>query len=124
MLTHSEQEVFKENYWLAPDGKVGGQFLLDLRVEMDIRKIIVVNTHNGHVRDRGTREFKVEMSTGAYGPWREVVHEELPDSRRMNPVPAKEFKLVYKIKARFVKFTLLSYWGNGGGLQYFAVSNQ
>lgn len=123
LLTWSKPEVFKKNYWLAPDRKTGGEFRLDLRVDLDIRRIILVNTHNAYHRDRGTRAFKVFLSTGAYGPWRLVVSSELPDSRRMNPVPAKEYTF-YPIKARYVRFQLVSYWGEGGGLQYFGVRNK
>ena len=53
------------------------------------------------------------------GPWTEVLYNELKDTRRMNPIPSNKFSIKPTV-AKFVKFTLLSYWGHGGGLQYFS----
>ena len=44
----------------------------------------------------------------------------LPDSRKQNPVPSLKFAFP-KISVRFVRFEILDFWGNGGGLQFFEV---
>ena len=55
------------------------------------------------------------------GPWIKVLGKTLVDSRnQIDPLPLQTFNFK-SITARYVKFKLLSYWGNGGGLQYFNV---
>ena len=61
------------------------------------------------------------FSLSETGPWQQVIEEALEDSRKQNdPLPLKTFKFTFKT-ARYVKFKLLSYWGSGGGLQYFNI---
>ena len=53
------------------------------------------------------------------GPWQKVLDKTLEDSRNQeDPLPLKAFNFNF-VTAKYVKFKLLSYWGNGGGLQYF-----
>ena len=55
------------------------------------------------------------------GPWQQVLDETLEDSRSQNdPLPLQTFNFDPKT-AKYAKFKLLSYWGNGGGLQYFKI---
>ena len=53
-------EVFWENYWISPDG-AQGEFILEFDQPRVVSVIILVNTHNGIKKDRGTKEFKVNM---------------------------------------------------------------
>jgi len=108
------------NYWLAPNEKSSVGFILDLIQPTNIGKIQLVNTHNGIYKDRATREFQVFFSESSRGPWALVLSASLPDSRNVNPVPMSTFNIP-PVSARFVKFNLVSYWGQGGGLQYFHV---
>ena len=56
---------------------------------------------------------------GENGPWTKVLQKTLEDSRRQSdPLPLQEFP-ISPVEARFVKFELVSYYGHGGGLQYF-----
>ena len=65
--------------------------------------------------------MKVFLAT-KWNMWKEVLHEELPDPRNLDPVPPNKFHICPE-PAKYVKFELLSYWGDkGGGLQYFAVN--
>ena len=83
----------------------------------------MVNTHNAYHKDRSTKTFKVSLSHHSNGPWTRVLQETLSDSRRASdPLPLLEFSITPK-EARFVKFEMLSYYGHGGGLQYFAASD-
>ena len=62
------------------------------------------------------------MSEAESGPWTEVLEEELEDSReQQDPLPLQTLDLSTEVTARFVKFELLTWWGNGGGLQYFDI---
>ena len=57
------------------------------------------------------------------GPWKMVLQKTLDDSRQhMDPLPLQEFSIP-STKAKFVKFELLSFYGNGGGLEYFNINN-
>ena len=121
LLTCSSPEVFKQNYWLAPDQETGSKFVLSLGQSTTVRNILLVNTHNGYHKDRASKEFKVFLSNAPEGPWTKVLHDQLPDSRNLDPVPAKNFQIL-PTTAKFLKFKLISYWGSGGGLQYFTVN--
>ena len=121
LLTNSPVEIFGENYWLAPT-KSTAEFVLDLGCNKIVDEVELVNTHNGVARDRGSKEFQVSISHYSAGPWSSVVHETLEDSRDQDdPLPVLTFPLSSDIKvtARFVKFNLISWYGYGGGLQYF-----
>ena len=57
------------------------------------------------------------------GPWEMVLQKTLDDSRKQtDPLPLLGFPIPSS-QARFVKFELVSYYGNGGGLQYFNINN-
>ena len=54
-------------------------------------------------------------------PWNVLLVADLEDSRNQNPPPLQMKPFTNSAVVRFVKFELLEYWGNGGGLQYFEV---
>ena len=109
------------NYWLAPNRKTNVGFTLELPVVTRITKIFMVNTHNGFMLKRATKEFKVFLSMNPNGPWTEVLNDELPNDSGVDcDVSPKTFTIKHT-NAKFVKFLLVSYWGYGGGLQYFTV---
>ena len=57
------------------------------------------------------------------GPWKMILQKTLDDSRKhTDPLPQQEFSIPSS-QGRFVKFELVSYYGNGGGLQYFNINN-
>ena len=121
MLTRSSVEKRAENYWLARNLSADDGFILDLHKQRLINTILLVNIHNADSNDRSTKEFKVLLSNFPTGPWREVLHETLEDSSQMtDPLPLLEFPITPKV-GRYVKFFLLSFYGLGGGLNYFAV---
>ena len=127
LLTKGAVEVHHENYWLAPHGKPA-EFVLDLGCNKIVNVVKLVNTHNGDHRDRSSKEIKVSISSSRAGPWSQVLHETLEDSRKQSdPLPVLSFPIYNEddgeeeFTARFVKFNLISWYGGGGGLQYFAV---
>ena len=57
------------------------------------------------------------------GPWEMVLQKTLDDSRKqIDPLPLTGFP-ISSTQGRFVKFELVSYYGHGGGLQYFNINN-
>ena len=123
LLTNA-REIFGKNYWLAPDNQEMAEFVLDLGSEKTVSMVELVNTHNGFARDRSMMEFKVFLSSDSPdGPWEEVVHQTLEDSRQQpDPLPFQTFTFLERT-AKFVKFNQISYYGYGGGLQYFTVKS-
>ena len=121
LLTKAQLEIFAENYWLAPTWQDSAEFVLDLGCEKTVNQLELVNTHNSHSRDRSMKEFKVFLSDSSTGPWEEVVHQTLEDGRKQaDPLPVQTFSFSERT-AKFVKFNQISYYGDGGGLQYFAL---
>ena len=85
-------------------------------------RIELVNTHNGESRDRASKEVRVSVRlTPPHhgGSWTEILHTNLSDERQtLDPLPLHEF-FTPPTLGRFVKFSVLSAHGLGGGLQYF-----
>ena len=123
LLINAPLEIFGENYWLAPNGQDSAEFVLDLGCEKTVNLVELVNTHNAQHRQRSMKEFKVFLSDSSTGPWEEVVHQTLEDSRQQeDPLPVQTFSFSERT-ARFVKFNQISYYGSTGGIQYFAVTS-
>ena len=71
--------------------------------------------------DRPTDEFRVSGSVNETGPWKTLVEAHLADTRGVN-APLVNFTFVEPVEIQYIKFELVSYWGDyGGGLQYFAA---
>ena len=115
--------VYDANYWITEQLKKGEEqgFILDLGCEKTVKGLSLRNTHNGGHRDRATKKFRLLGSLNNNGPWNELLVADLEDSRNQNPPPLQNLTLDNSAFVRFVKFELLDYWGNGGGLQYFTV---
>ena len=84
-------------------------------------RIELVNTHNGESRDRASKEVRVSVRVtppNQDGHWTEILHTNLSDERMMpDPLPLQKF-FTPPTMSRFVKFSVLSAHGLGGGLQY------
>ena len=64
------------------------------------------------------------MANTPEGPWTLALEKELEDSRQQeddDPYRLQVMLLDTKVTMQFVKFELISWYGNGGGLQYFTV---
>ena len=111
------------NYWLTEEEKKGEEqgFSMDLGCVKTVQGVRLRNTHNGGHRDRSTKKFRLLGSLSNNGTWNELLIADLEDSRHQNPPPLQTKTFANSAAVRFVKFELLDYWGNGGGLQYFAV---
>ena len=53
------------------------------------------------------------------------MEKKLSDSRNLvDPLPLERFSVEKEIKAQFVKFELVSWYGHGGGLQFFDIERK
>jgi len=121
LLTNSNLEIFGENYWLAEDN-TRAEFELDLGCEKIVDGVELVNTKSGLHDNRGTKQFSVSLSQNSEAPWEKVLLATLEDPRgqQTGPLPLQTFSFP-AMSARFVQFNLSSWYGWGGGLQYFSV---
>ena len=116
------KEVIGRNYWITPRNK-GGSFILDLGCDTNINMVELVNTKNAHYKNMGTRRFRMFVSSkDENGPWEEVLDKTLEDPRKQTePLPVQKFRFT-DILSKYVRFQVLTWWGLGGGLQYFRVA--
>ena len=122
LLTYGPKLTYGENCWLAPKGKEEAEFVLDLGCKKKVNTVELVNTPKDNPENRSMKEFKVYLSKSSDGPWTKVVHQTLEkNSEQSDTPPVKRFSFT-KTKARFVRFKQKSFYGDGGGLQYFTVT--
>ena len=122
MTWSEEEDPDTGNYWL--NSHQGGEFYLEFGGEpRPFDMVELVNTHNAQHRDWAMKEFKVGLWDEDEGSYVEVVHQTLEDSRQQtDPLPVQTFSFPER-KAKYVFFKTISYYGLGGGLQYFAVKH-
>ena len=111
------------NYWLAENKKKGSDqgFIMDLGCIRPVQGVRLRNVRNPENLDRSTKKFQLLGSASNYGPWEELLVANLEDSRPQDPPPVLTLTFDNPSLARFVKFELLDFWGEGGGLQYLEV---
>ena len=69
-----------------------------------------------------TRGFKISGSKNEIGPWEILVEDELIDTSGGQPAVLLNFTFQEPVEIQFIKFELVSYWGEGGGgLQFFGA---
>ena len=111
------------NYWLAQRGKTTGQGFT-VKVDSCTRTIAGVQMKNigkGIECCWWTKEFKVSSSKSENGPWETLLEDELVDTRGQKPAALLNFTFDEPVEVQYLRFDLVSYWGDvGGGLQYFA----
>ena len=58
------------------------------------------------------------------GPFELLLEEELVDTTGNKAASLLNFTFEQPVEVQYLRFDLVSYWGHGGGLQYFAPSKQ
>ena len=117
------EDIWGVNYWLTGNGKVRDEayFVMDRGCPTEISSLTVRNTHNDNYNDRGMKQMSVFTSTSASGPWNNIHTATLPDPRN-----AKPSLITYQVsgQGRFVKVQVDSFYGLGGGLQFFGINTE
>ena len=111
------------NLWLAEEGKTTGQGFT-IKVDNCARLIAgcqMKNKGQGVSSNRATKGFRILGSSNEDGPWETLLEDELADTRGWTAATLTNFTLEEPVEVQFLKFDLVSYWGVGGGLQYFAA---
>ena len=112
----------KLNFWLAEHGKTRGQGFT-IKVDRCARRVQGFQIKNkGKGTDTGfaTKGFLVSGSLDSNGPWKTLIQDELTDTTGGRSAHLLNFTMDKPVKIKFLKFELVSFWGEGGGLQYFA----
>ena len=135
-VVHNGEAWYKEQFpienifvnddlaWVAPPDKPTGTFILDLQCERYLSFVKLVNFNR--ITENGVEKFKVKLSRSLNGTWETVLEQRLLNNRKelmskTDPFPIEEFKFKSTL-TKFVKFQVISHYGNSPGLQYFHVS--
>ena len=112
----------KLNFWLAEQGKTRGEGFT-IKVDRCTRRVQGLQIKNkGKGTDTGfaTKGFLVSGSFEKNGPWKTLIQDELIDTTGGRSADLLNFTMDKPVKIKFLKFELVSFWREGGGLQYFA----
>ena len=101
------------SFWLGPSNTTGS-FIIDLGCQKQRNGLELVNVQ---YEERATKQFKLFSSSSYMGPWTELVEEEMAQNESF---PFHNYTFP-STTDQFYKFEILSYHGNGGGLQYLDV---
>ena len=113
----------KTNFWLAEQEETSGQGFT-LRLDACARLIAgcqIKNIGKGDTSGWAIKDFKVSGSMNENGPWETLVEDQLVDTSNGGAASRLNFTFDNPEEIQFIKFELISYWGEGGGLQYFAA---
>ena len=107
----------QNTFWKLNRNKKSGHFILDLGEEERVDGIELLNVKD---QDIHTKEIKVFLSSSSeQGPWNEILHELLPDTRT-NPSRLR-FGSHGQNKGRFLKCEILDKYGSHAGLKNFGA---
>ena len=122
-FSHYYQGKESTNYWRADDRKTGEDthIFMAFQCPRTIKGILLKNTHNYINNDRGTQQFTISISDKLDGQWTDILTATLPDARNVSPVPVLNFDLEKEVETQYLRFQVDTYYGTGGGLQYFST---
>ena len=117
---HCSKGVEEGNsYWLLADKEVGW-VEVDLEQYYLITQVRWLNTHNGACRDRATQRFSIALSrSGRFSGEEDLVYSGTMDFSASPDY--QEYLLPLPITARYVRFYVEDYYGEGGGLNELEV---
>ena len=112
----------KYNIWLAGKKTKEG---FTLKVDTCTRMIVgcqIKNLGKGYPSGMAlaTKDFQVSGSMNENGPWETLLEDQLVDTSK-KAASLLNFAFDQLVEIQFIKFDIQSYWGKGGGLQYFAA---
>ena len=98
-----------------------GSFILDFGMEIQVDGVELRNIKDS--TDRHAKEIKVYIASNEAGPWQEILHEELPDTRFEDDddLPILHFGAYGQSYGRYIKCENLQKYGKYGGLEFFTV---
>jgi len=113
----------RSNFWITDNGATGdaAQLFMVFQCPRTIKGFLLKNTHAAYANDRGTQDFTISISDSIDGPWTDILTGTLPDARNVSPVPVLSFDLENEVETQYLRFQVDTYYGLGGGLQYFST---
>ena len=105
---------------MTPNSATNKRVVFDLGCKVRINSVTLKNTHNAQYNDRGTKDFRLAVSNDNQA-WATIVEDVLTDPSNLGCDVQKEtFDMGY-VQARYLEFTVINFYGNGGGLQYMHI---
>ena len=120
VLVYDQSQKASGNFWFAETGKTTGQGFI-LKVDNCTRVLIGIQIMNLKHSDWATRKFRVSGSGNSEGPWAVILEEELIHTLSSRTESLRNITFSERVEVQYLKFDLVSFWGKGGGLQYFAA---
>merc|ERR1711942_15315 len=116
-------EENQSNYWLTDNGATGdaANLFMAFQCPRTIKGFLLKNTNNNRLNDRGTQDFTISISDSINGPWTDILTGTLPNAWDVSPVPVLNFPLENEVETKYLRFQVDTYYGLGGGLQYFST---
>ena len=113
----------RSNFWITDNGATGdaAQLFMVFQCPRTIKGFLLKNTHAAYGNDRGTQDFTISISDSIDGPWTDILTGTLPDATNVSPVPVLNFDLENEVETQYLRFQVNTYYGHGGGLQYFST---
>ena len=105
------------SFWRLKANVNSGYFILDIGEEAQVDEIQLKNVKRTLTH---TKEIKVFVSSTKDGPWNEIMHEVLPDTRNEQQSTLR-FGSYGHSKGRFIKCAILGRYGTYAGLKSFNV---
>ena len=116
------------NYWLAKEGETGNEAALYMYFNCPqiVSGFFLKNTNNANLTNDsnyGTKDFTIWIADSPNNPqWRQLLSGTLPDGANVDPIPTLSFRIKpHHISLQYIKLTVDTFYGQGGGLQYFAT---
>lgn len=120
MQCDNSNEIHEDGtYWLTTDSYTNTGFIPELDSNGPWKGIKLRNTHHGHLKDRGMKEFSLYLGPKQNGDWIQCLdHKKLEDSSKQNFQPLLNITFPSQKYGNYLKLYVDKYWGNGAGLQY------
>ncbi|NUM37305.1 MAG: discoidin domain-containing protein [Candidatus Brocadiae bacterium] len=106
------------SFWLTPNSS-SAYAVIDLGNVYSLSRFEVQNTHNRVHNDRGTKDFRISVSADGIN-YTSVVSTTLAAVWGLNPIPIETFH-ISSYQARYVRFDIDTWYGNGGGINELSV---
>ena len=132
-LVEASGNDFSSSCWALPNGVSGQGFVIAVEENVAISRIDLRNTGNNEFGfERGTRAFMLEYSSDQQN-WAMLCKAQLPSARGAEPwtrvelargrqqIPWHSIYLRPGTTARFLRFTALSFYGKGAGLNSIRI---
>ena len=121
-VLEEKKEVSYQNYWMPPESTTGADafFVIDLGCVKEVNGVYLRNSHNADYNNRGTRTFSIKTRIKTSDSWTQLSLANNTLDRVYSTALGETKFVAFNsfVPVRYIRFTVLSYYGAGGGLSY------